>query len=252
MRVNPSDINDLKPTEPRQWLQIDKMYFVKGHKSTEVNLKPSLSLSWRWGEVIQNSTRGSQYTTSSLGPELISRDAAQSSVGWTQPFLCWLGLSWPCVTLQRFSPAAAAGPNLLWSSCSPGHLRPQFWLWRLQRALLWGLAAPHTGAAHPLMEGPPLRGMEGGEDQTMGAGWEKKQREAPRLHQHSNELGKSLWVSAEWLVCISETDLWMQTKDNELPELIASLFSSPDILNSLWVWWQRVCGESGGVKGTRQ
>lgn len=101
MRVNPSDINDLKPTEPRQWLQIDKMYFVKGHKSTEVNLKPSLSLSRRWGEVIQDSTRGSQYTTSSLGPELISRDAAQSSVGWTQPFLCWLGLSWPCVALQR-------------------------------------------------------------------------------------------------------------------------------------------------------
>lgn len=76
--------------------------------------------------------------------------------------------------------------------------------------------------------------------------------ETKRLHQHSNELGKSLWVNVEWLVCISERNLWMQTQDNELPELLASLFSSPDIPNSLWVRRQRVCGESGGVKATRQ
>lgn len=44
----------------------------------------------------------------------------------------------------------------------------------------------------------------------------------------------------------------MQTQDNELPELLVSLFSSPDILNSLRVRRQRVCGETGGVKGTRQ
>lgn len=34
--------------------------------------------------------------------------------------------------------------------------------------------------------------------------------------------------------------------------LSESLFSSPDIPNSLWVWWQRVHGESRGIQGTRQ
>lgn len=212
----------------------------KGPQINWVNLKPSLSL---WRAALEDSTGGSHYTTSIRGPALISSDAAHSSVGRTQSFPCWLGLSWPREALQRFSPAAAAGPNLLWSSCSPGHPRPQFWL--------WGPAVAHTGAAHPLMAGPPLRGTEEGGDQTTGAGWGKKQREVPNLHQRMNKLGKSLGVTVERLVCISKTDLCMQRKDNELPELIGSLFSSPDILNSLWVWWQRVCGGSRGVEAAR-
>lgn len=67
----------------------------------------------------------------------------------------------------------------------------------MQRAALRGLAAPRIGEAHPLMEGLPLRGTAEEGDQTTEAGCEKKQREAVRLHQHSNELGKSLWVNVE-------------------------------------------------------
>lgn len=62
--------------------------------------------------MIQDSTRGSQYTTSSLGPGLMSRDAAQSSAGWTQPVLL------PGAVLALCGPAALQSCSCGWSKSS--------------------------------------------------------------------------------------------------------------------------------------
>lgn len=99
--------------------------------------------------------------------------------------------------------------------------------------------------------GPSSERYGGGGRSNHGGRLREETKRGAKSASAQQRIGK-LWVTVEWLVCISETDLCMQTKDNEVPELIASLFSSPGILNSLWVWRQRVCGESGGVKGTRE
>lgn len=129
-----------------------------------------------------------------LGPVLQSAGvwAAGSGPGLFQQSVspCWFssaGLScgpfWPPVvpsvlssltTVSKFyKRVTTAAPTPLWNSNSAECPRPQFWVWRVRRDVLWGsskgLVGPRTEAARLLMEAPHQRGMGEAGDQTREA-----------------------------------------------------------------------------------
>lgn len=131
-------------------------------------------------------------------PELISRDAAQSSVGCTQPF-----------SLLARAVLALRGPAALQScSCGWSKSSPELMLtWAPGATVLAAEAAAGCAVGSrsssywgsSSSDGGPSSERYGGGGRSNHGGRlrEETKREAPGRHQHSTELGKPLWGTEE-------------------------------------------------------
>lgn len=93
---------------------------------------------------------------------------------WTVLASCGAFSPSSLTTVSKFyKRVTTAAPTPLWNSNSAECPRPQFWVWRVRRDVLWGsskgLVGPRTEAARLLMEAPHQRGMGEAGDQTREA-----------------------------------------------------------------------------------